>query len=147
MEFLSCGYKISMILLKKMNILLYFVNWHSVVPKIGQIMLQRKNKLLINKRFFSNLSRFHWRMYIVNNTYVLVVNHKTMKNWNKLDKQDYLYFLLAIFPSSYYLETLQCTSLVTWPICFKFSQWISKCLLGVIVWTKIPEKIFPGFLP
>ena len=26
-------------------------------------------------------------------------------------------------------------------------QLISKCLLGVIVWTKIPTKFFPGFLP
>ena len=26
-------------------------------------------------------------------------------------------------------------------------QLISKCLLGVIIWTKIPTKFFPGFLP
>ena len=26
-------------------------------------------------------------------------------------------------------------------------QLISKCPFGVIVWTKIPMKIFPGFLP
>ena len=26
-------------------------------------------------------------------------------------------------------------------------QLISKCPFGVIVWTKIPTKIFPGFLP
>ena len=35
---------------------------------------------------------------------------------------------------------------------FKFStlpkgQIISKCLYGVIVWTKKPTKFFPGFLP
>ena len=26
-------------------------------------------------------------------------------------------------------------------------QLISKCPFGVIVWTKIPTKYFPGFLP
>ena len=26
-------------------------------------------------------------------------------------------------------------------------QLISKCLFGVIVWTKIPTNFFPGFLP
>ena len=26
-------------------------------------------------------------------------------------------------------------------------QLISKCPFGVIVWTKIPTKFFPGFLP
>ena len=26
-------------------------------------------------------------------------------------------------------------------------QLISKCLYGVIVWTKTPTKFFPGFLP
>ena len=26
-------------------------------------------------------------------------------------------------------------------------QLISKCLLGLIVWTKIPTQFFPGFLP
>jgi hypothetical protein len=26
-------------------------------------------------------------------------------------------------------------------------QLISKCLFGVIIWTKKPAKFFPGFLP
>ena len=29
----------------------------------------------------------------------------------------------------------------------RLGQLISKCLLGVIVWTNIPTKYFPGFLP
>ena len=31
-------------------------------------------------------------------------------------------------------------------VCTK-GQLISKCHFGVIVWTKIPTKFFPGFLP
>ena len=30
---------------------------------------------------------------------------------------------------------------------FTKGQLISKCLFGVIVWTKIPTKFFPEFLP
>ena len=35
------------------------------------------------------------------------------------------------------------------PLCFDISKGrlISKCLFGVIVWTKKPTNFFPGFLP
>ena len=40
-------------------------------------------------------------------------------------------------------ETKKCKTHLS----FYKGQLISKCPFGVIVWTKIPTKFFPGFLP
>ena len=40
-----------------------------------------------------------------------------------------------------------CNKTVTYQLALAKGQSISKCPFGVIVWTKIPTKIFPRFLP
>ena len=50
------------------------------------------------------------------------------------------------WPLSTYLRLDLVLSWINSMAYFK-GQLISKCLLGVIVWTKIPTKFFPGFLP
>ena len=76
---------------------------------------------------------------------------KTISNFQKEAEKQYalkqVIFKYTInLPKSHDCKDLSVnTKLIFWVVAK--GQLISKCPFGVIVWTKIPTKFFPGFLP
>ena len=82
-------------------------------------------------------------------------------NWKIIEIYGHVNFRYSDFrelrrPKKFWKKSLKFFWLLIWKNCFKFccllkisdkGQMISKCLFGVIVWTKKPTNFFPGFLP